>query len=458
MARRRPSQDNNNSSKSENATTNLTLRVSGYKSVLNECVLTIAPLTILAGANSSGKSSIMQPLLLLKQTLDAPYDPGALLLNGPNAKMTSAKQALSTVGKKAVSNSFQIKFDGTTSLELNFALGDRGFDISSMAYREGQDQKQYTINLEMPAMSPGHPQLPEAFQEIFNDKKSKRNFKLPVGVQFKIVRERCFLAYEVQLDKSRHTAFRVGPSAELHYFLNNLMHLPGLRGNPERNYPTTAVGDTFPGTFDAYAASIIFKWQREKETTKLELVGEILEKLGLTWKVKAEPINDTQVELHVARLQGRTKSKIDDFVNLADVGFGVSQVLPVAVAIAAAKKGQTIYLEQPEIHLHPRAQIALAEILAEASVRGIRIILETHSSALLLAIQTLVAENTLKAESVALHWFCRDKKGFTEVQNGSLNNDGAFGDWPVDFGDLALDADSRYLLAVAKRHSKKVRP
>ena len=56
------------------------ITVAGFKSIAEEQSVEIRPLTILAGANSSGKSSIMQPLLLLKQTLEAPYDPGALLL------------------------------------------------------------------------------------------------------------------------------------------------------------------------------------------------------------------------------------------------------------------------------------------------------------------------------------------------------------------------------------------
>ena len=68
------------------------ITVQGYKSIADEVTVSIAPLTILAGTNSSGKSSLIQPILLMKQTLQAPYDPGALLLNGPNLKFTSAEQ------------------------------------------------------------------------------------------------------------------------------------------------------------------------------------------------------------------------------------------------------------------------------------------------------------------------------------------------------------------------------
>src|SRR5947209_11895070 len=76
------------------------ITVRGFKSLYNESRLEIRPLTILAGANSSGKSSLLQPLLLLKQTLEASYDPGPLLLNGPNVKFTSSEQMLSRTGKR----------------------------------------------------------------------------------------------------------------------------------------------------------------------------------------------------------------------------------------------------------------------------------------------------------------------------------------------------------------------
>src|SRR5712691_6925626 len=73
------------------------IQVAGFKSISEEQSIEIRPLTLLAGANSSGKSSMMQPVLLLKQTLEATYDPGPLLLNGPNVKFTSADQALARV-------------------------------------------------------------------------------------------------------------------------------------------------------------------------------------------------------------------------------------------------------------------------------------------------------------------------------------------------------------------------
>ena len=84
------------------------LTVAGFKTISKEQKIEIRPLTILAGPNSSGKSSMMQPLLLLKQTLEASYDAGPILLNGPNVKLTLADQLLSRIGKGQSLDSFQV--------------------------------------------------------------------------------------------------------------------------------------------------------------------------------------------------------------------------------------------------------------------------------------------------------------------------------------------------------------
>ena len=177
----------------------------------------------------------------------------------------------------------------------------------------------------------------------------------------------------------------------------------------------------------------------------------MLTDLGLTWKISAKPVDDTQVELLVGRLP-KSKRGDEDLVSIADVGFGVSQVLPVLVALLVAKPGQLVYLEQPELHLHPRAQYALAKILAETAKRGVKLVVETHSALLLLNVQTLVAEQELDPNLVKLHWFSRsDEDGTTSIQSADLDENGAFGDWPEDFGDVEWMAEGAYLDAVEGR-------
>src|SRR5437764_6345391 len=82
--------------------------VAGFKSIVDEQRIEIRPLTILAGANSSGKSSIIQPLLLLKQTLESAYDPGPLLLHDTHVRFTSADQLLTKVAGQPASKEFEI--------------------------------------------------------------------------------------------------------------------------------------------------------------------------------------------------------------------------------------------------------------------------------------------------------------------------------------------------------------
>ena len=115
------------------------IQVAGFKSINDEQRIEIRPLTILAGANSSGKSSMMQPVLLLKQTLEASYDPGTLLLNGPNVKFTSADQLLSRIGKGHSLDSFHVGMRANTgeSFQSRFRKEHKmGFEIEQMEISE----------------------------------------------------------------------------------------------------------------------------------------------------------------------------------------------------------------------------------------------------------------------------------------------------------------------------------
>ena len=196
------------------------------------------------------------------------------------------------------------------------------------------------------------------------------------------------------------------------------------------------------------------KWEREGNTAKLEGVCADLQRLGLSRKVSAESLNDAEVEIRVSRVSSIGSDNANDLVSIADVGFGVSQTLPVVVALHAAEEGQAVYIEQPEVHLHPRAQVALATVLANAAKRGAQVIVETHSRTLLLALQTLVAKGELPTDLIKLHWFTRDaKSGTTTIGGADLDEAGAFGDWPEDFAQVELDLESSYIDAAETRLS-----
>src|SRR6266700_2027119 len=111
------------------------ITVAGFKSIGPEQSIEIRPLTLLAGANSSGKSSMMQPLLLLKQTLEVGYDPGPLLLNGPNVKFASAEEILflNNIGHYSDSLLFELRLNNDKCIRTEFRKEHRtAFRIEQM--------------------------------------------------------------------------------------------------------------------------------------------------------------------------------------------------------------------------------------------------------------------------------------------------------------------------------------
>ena len=416
------------------------IAVSGFKSLAEECAIDIRPLTILAGANSSGKSSIMQPLLMLKQTLEVPYDPGPLLIDGPNVQFTLAEQFLSKLIGEERADRFQIRIE------------TREFDFSHLVTTTfRKDQKrielvEMTMKSELGIGPPKHITLYPGMPP--EDVKSQANQYLIPENFYAVRRLRCSLRLESPDD---HTYFVVPSSHESNIF--DSIHLPGLRGNPERTYKLTSTGPRYPGTFDNYVASLIHEWQHT-DRDRLKTLVNALRRLGLTGQINTQKIGDIGIEIKVGLLT-HDKTPETDMVSIADVGLGVSQVLPVLVALIVAKPGQLVYLDQPELHLHPRAQVALAQVLVDAAKRGVRVIAETHSSLLLLAVQTLVAEGDLSPELVRLHWFTRGENGATKIDTADLDEAGAYGDWPEDFDDVDLKAQSRYIKAAQSRLAER---
>lgn len=428
------------------------IAVKGFKSIAEECEIDIRPLTILAGANSSGKSSIMQPLLMLKQTLEAPYDPGPLMIDGPNVQFTEAEQFLSMLIDKNTTDRFKIgigtsKSNSFYSVETTFRKGPDGIEIVEMTSK-GKPGDDSTV---LPEHLTLFPEMSSEGIKALTDQYMILRIASINGVK----RSRCFLRLTSQSDSNPlnlDTTVKLNSDPESDIL--DTIHLHGLRDTPEHVYGQTSTGPRYPGTFENYAASVIHKWQ-ETTDERLKTVTNALHTLELTGKVATEKIGDVGIEVQVGRLL-HDRSDNPDMVNITDVGLGVSQVLPVLVAVIAADPGQLVYIEQPELHLHPNAQVALAQVLADAAKRGVRVVAETHSSLLLLGIQTLVAEGKLPPELIKLHWFSRNKEGITEIDSVDLDDAGTYGDWKVDFDTVDLKAECRFLDAVDRiRFEKK---
>lgn len=432
------------------------LAVRNFKSVAEEQRLEIGPLTIIAGANSSGKSTLLQPLLLIKQTIESPFDPGPLNLAGPNVSIASGADIVSKVpGANHSEIGFKFGFSHDEEVDLVFSHSkSEGVKLESMSTKGSGSA--VTLKAGMKTN-----ESVESFRRLYPERFFPRLSSKNVEVSTEVRRERCFFVVQITVREKGGRPFYLPGlgdtttrySEAVAHVSRRLLHLPGWRGNPERTYNTSAVGKTFPGLFQLYLATLIKQWQDEK-SGKLRKLNDWLRLLGLTWKVEARSINETQIELKVGRLSKPRVGGAKDLVSIADVGFGVSQALPITVGLLAAEKGDVVYIEEPEIHLHPRAQERLADILVDAVSMGVRVVAETHSAILLKKLQTKVALGDLAPEHLKLHWCSRDEAtGATRVELARVEDDGSFGKWPEDFGDVELEVESAYLDAVLGRKS-----
>ena len=449
------------------------IAVQGFKSLYEESHIEIRPLTILAGANSSGKSSIMQPLLLIKQTLEAPFDPDGLLLNGPNVKFTLVRQILSYKRNFSLesletdNHNFELKIKFNSTEISNLKL--KNIEVGSLFSQEKTGLSVYQTTIVETELQEKISELSytlETSKEIIIEQlikysdffSSSRNqhSNLIKNFKFNITKNRFFLGLVcdslIKIPAVSDELLTI-PLYDNHVKINELthkildiIHLPGLRSIPKRDYPSIGINERFLGVFDNYFASIIYHW-RITQDSRIEKLNQYLQDLGLTSKVTASLPNDVSIELKVSL----SKKYNDVLINIADVGFGVSQVLPVLVALLVAKPGQLVYLEQPELHLHPRAQANLAQPLIDAANRGVKVVVETHSDLLLTRIKTLVAEEAIDPAKLILHWFSRGDDGITKITSKELDKVGAYGEFPIDFSDVFFEEDHRYINAASRQ-------
>lgn len=419
------------------------LVLKGFKSVKNELQLPLMPITILAGRNSSGKSSMLQPLLMLKQTLESGSDPGPLLMYGSTVHFTEPSQLLwhTRRGKSRPEFSFGYMDKQNLVVTQSYVVDETtGLAISRVDLRDNATSVALVPDqaVDIKAM-PLH--LRERLQAM--EKHLSPFFREPVSsadMEYRVQRDRASLVLTAMVqerDRQGKTAMRpiwsFDPMGPLQKMASSLIYLPGLRGNPERDYKIRALGETYPGAFQDYIASILASWQDTRDTS-LGRVQEMLQEIGIGGKVAVRKINAVARDIRL------------DLDSVADVGLGVSQVLPLLIALAVAeKKRNCVYVEQPEIHLHPKAQYALAAVLAKSAKAGARVIVETHSSILVLGLLTAVADHTIERTSLGLNWFSQNPQKATTMVTAHIDAQGRAEQWPADFDEVEFAAQRKYL-------------
>lgn len=135
-------------------------------------------------------------------------------------------------------------------------------------------------------------------------------------------------------------------------------------------------------------------------------------------------------------------------VLLTDIGFGVSQILPVLVLCFYVPRKSKVILEQPEIHLHPSVQAGLADVFIDAwEQRNVQVLFESHSEHLLLRLQRRIAEGKIKREDVSLYFCSMDDHGASNISQLEVDKFGNISNWPKgffgdQFGEIAAMSEA----------------
>jgi len=405
-------------------------------------MLELAPITLLVGENNSGKSSIMQALHLPALTLQS-EDPGVCLkLLHQDYDYGSFEDLVFRHNKKE---------SLTLSFKAEFLLGEKREHLqATLRLTYGYLPKRKEIYLSKLVIEDSEGERLNIYQGKYSDSRKVliRNYNNESPHLSRLfVRDRIvFMPRLDPFDMSKHLQKKYGKkkgtalfeeialNARLSYGFISLFrkvhYLGPIRVPASRTYLHTGeltdrVGRRGEQALQIYSA--LLKRKKREDLKKLESIKEALYQLGFIEKLTIRKIETRHYEFWTRHKE----SALD--ANLADTGFGTSQVLPVIVSLYTLPPGSTLLFEQPEIHLHPAGQAELGSVFAKACTPEKRIVIETHSENLILRIQTEVAKGNLKPEFVRIYYIQPKKTGH-EVVLIPLNKKGEFmTEWPKGF-------------------------
>jgi len=449
------------------------LHIRNFKAWGDTGAIRLAPLTVIFGANSAGKSSLGQLLLALKQTVLSSDrrralhlgDAGTLIDLGSFAEVVHlhdlgqplrfelgwrlaapltvhdpvtaaefvgdelrlAVTLLADRNEQPVVHELRYRMlrDGETMLTVEYArAADGGYRLTAapLALRPvaaGED----------PALPP-----PDKFYRVPDQARARfRNADFLADLAY---------ATEAVLGGLHHLGPLREPPRRLYAWTGEAPENVGPRG--EFAIPALLAASEQARSFDTGAESYRFDAYIAYWLQRLELIH------GFAVRPIAKGRREYEVLIRTHPAGGEVK--------LTDVGFGVSQLLPALVQAFYGPPGSTVWLEQPEVHLHPRVQAELADAFIAAvqarengSPRHAQLVVESHSEHFLNRIQRRVAEGTLAAEDVAVY-FCRRGEAQAEMEPLRLNEYGEIENWPENFfGDEMADIAARTLAAVRRR-------
>ena len=375
--------------------------------------LPLRPLTLLSGANASGKSSVMQALVLLHQTMREHEWSLRLVLNGTAVQLGTVGDVIDQVhGRRSCE--IALHEDDAALFRWEF-VGER--DDMSMALMRFNDMA-LDIDINIDRTQPFRYLLPHVLPTSPSSK------SLGVELAASLAKRMRGLTYL--------TAERLGPRESYIFDDPQLTPVVGPRGE--------------------YAISILHTGRDTRILEEL-LVPDV------------PPTLFRQVEARMARFfpycvlaieqvphanavtLGIRISTDTEFHRPIHTGFGLTQVLPIVVAALSAKNNGLLLIENPEVHMHPAGQAMMGEFLAQVASAGVQVVIETHSDHVLNGIRRAVKSGTLPKDNVALHFFRPrredEQDSGAQVQSPILDDDGNIDSWPEGFFDQ-FDKDMNY--------------
>jgi predicted ATPase len=451
--------------------------------------LEVRPLTIIVGANNSGKSSVLDPLLLLKQTLRSKRAQSALVLRGDfiNAGSFSdiayqhQETSLVTLGIRfhrrlappidypelgeAAPSVCEVTFraavaPGVVTLYRYAVLDQFDRPLVVRTLRSGQ---RYTVKALDSWAAQGadddardEPSDIAARRALSNARPNHFLFDIdPIwdaalnaavrGDEPDDDGERLREVRPIRLSSfvAKYSSAIDFTHDHIRDSLENLYFLGPLREDPKRIYQISGDAPPDVGVRGEFSPEILL---RNRRRPLFGQVNKWLQFFDLPGHLQCEESIDNTFKLVLAQ-PGMPPT------NFADVGFGFSQLLPLLVQGLTAPKNSLLMAEQPEIHLNPRLQARLGEFFVDVIGRGASVLLETHSEHLVLGIRRLIAQGRLSADKVAVYFAEASDEGSrirrVEIQpNGHILPD----DWPKGFFEDSLREAFAIAEAQARRH------
>jgi hypothetical protein len=446
------------------------IRIQNFKCFRDSGEIPFAPLTVIVGRNSSGKSSIIQPWLLLKQTLESRGFANTINLGGP---LYDAGAFSEMVHKHETNRT--IRLDLTLDIRGPWELVPGEAVPLSAIYLENLKNRgpiQAKLSLVVAPKDPYGPQINEITIDcsgrpplvliykagLRSEGEGAWELRSPPTVNWRVVRGPGPL-FPVILDEGSPGELDEGENvlpynlvfAFVERFLKVLHALGPFRDPPRRRYDFAGKVFTDIGLGGEHAVDTLIAETLGAGTRLIDRISNWLSNAGLARRFSLHRLGDQQP------LSYQVQFEIgDNRANYSDVGFGLSQVLPVLVQGLRTPEGGLFVCQQPELHLHPDAQVALADFFASLVADKRNVFVETHSEHLILGIRRMLAEEKRKAspkltsEMVSLLYVDDSAPGESKVLPLTLDDEFNITNWPPGFMDEATEERLRIMGAALK--------